>query len=440
MAEIDDLQGVAVDRNDPISDRLVALGRLSKIEPATAERGRLQSTLLVLVFDEGEAVEVRVAAAEATSVLGWPVVNQLARSSSPHQPEVRRAMVASLRSIAQRPAGDHAEASIAADLARLEHDLTTFPFVNLTLRFGADPRIVPVLHRGLGDPDPQLRSSAVLQLARIGDPAPAVAALGADADPEVRAAAADALGWYWTGEAEPIAALRAATTDPDRAVARSATAALRRLHLEPMARPGRGVPLEGAVEVDPRYPWAALLGAWSHELCSDQQFALTQPDEVIESGWTGSGPASDEAIRDLEARLGRRLPPSYRSFLQTTDGFVGGGSVDRIRPASEVRPFVEEEAEWVEIWLDSAGGEAPMSLAEHVASQGEDPVWARWSLLAEAIQVSDVFDGAVYLLCPSVTDERGEWEAWCFANWLPGADRHASWWDLLSAERAQRRT
>ncbi|HEY3110361.1 MAG TPA: hypothetical protein VGL23_16490 [Chloroflexota bacterium] len=34
-----------------------------------------------------------------------------------------------------------------------------------------------------------------------------------------------------------------------------------------------------------------------------------------------------------------------------------------------------------------------------------------------------------------VTPE-GEWEAWFFANWYPGASRYRSFWELMQAEHA----
>ena len=53
--------------------------------------------------------------------------------------------------------------------------------------------------------------------------------------------------------------------------------------------------------------------------------------------------------------------------------------------------------------------------------------------LSTAIQVSEVGDG-VLLLSPAVLTADGEWEAWLFATWLPGAARFSSWWDLLNDE------
>jgi len=432
------LQNVARDRSAPTLDRVAAIGELAQaVEPTVATRARLwQDLLCEILFDETDNEVVRIAAADAAAALGGVVVNNLCGSTSPDKPEIRRAIVATLQEIGQQPLTEHMEARLHEDMAKLEDGLTQLPFVNLTLSFGADQRIIPLLHRGVSDSQPEIRASAVLQLTRIGDMAPSTHALTSNQDADVRATAAEAIGYYWTGEPEAISALQDATGDNDPKVAKAAKAALRRLRLSKIPKPRRDrwsvtVP---TMEIDPRFPWSELLRRRSLELCGDDAFALTQDDVVIESGWTGSEPAAEDELRDLERRLGRNLPPSYRSFLKTTNGYVGGGSVQRIRTALEVKPFVDDEGEWVDIWLDTAGEGTPLTVAEHVATRGHDVVNARWQLLSEAIQVSDTYDGAVYLLCPTVADDEGEWEAWLFATWLPGAARFSSWWDLLTEE------
>ena len=40
-------------------------------------------------------------------------------------------------------------------------------------------------------------------------------------------------------------------------------------------------------------------------------------------------------------------------------------------------------------------------------------------------------DGAVYLLNPKVKTSNGEWEAWNFANWYPGAYRYPSFRSMV---------
>lgn len=437
MDEHGGFRRVAGDRDAPTQDRVAAIRDLAQaVTPTVSARAELWHELLrEILFDEAEDDVVRIAAAEAAAALGGVVVNNLGSSTSPDKPEIRTAIVATLKKIGQQPLSEHGEARLHQDMATLEQDLTEFPFVNLTFSYGADQRIVPMLHRGASDAQAEIRASAVIQLTLIGDMTPAIQALVMEPDATVRARAAEAIGYYWTGEPAAISALQDATGDNDPKVAKAATSALRRLRVRAIPKPkrDRGRTTATATEIDPRFPWSELLHRWSLELCEEREFALTQDDVVIESGWTGSDPVADDELRDLEHRVGRDLPPSYRSFLKTTNGYVGGGSVPRIRPASEVRPFVDEESEWVDIWLETAGGEPQLTIDEHVATR-DDVVNARWQLLSDAIQISDTYDGAVYLLCPTVVDEEAEWEAWLFATWLPGAARFTSWWDLLNEE------
>lgn len=439
MALDEALCRVVGDQKAPIDERVAAIAALARqVGPDLEDRAELWGTagLCRIVFDDAEDEAVRIAAAQAAAACGETAVNSLCQSVSPDRPELRQAIVGALQTIGQRPMPEYFEGRLAEDLAELEPGLTAFPFVNLTLTYGADQRVVPVLLRGVDDQDPDIRASAAVQLASIGDLATATRLLATDPDPGVRAAAAQAIGAYWTGTPEPIAALRAAVEDDDPKVAKAAKAALRRLHLAkvPTPKTRRRPKAVAPAEVDPAFGWSAFLHDWSLELCGDEAFARTLDDAVVESGWTGAGPVSEGDLAELEERLGRTLPPSYRSFLLTSDGYVGGGSVQRIRPAREVRPFTDEEAEWVRIWNDAAGDETPLTIEEHVAARG-DPSSARWPLLSDAIQVSDTDDGAVYLLCPAVVDDDGEWEAWLFASWLAGAARYPSWWDLLNDER-----
>jgi hypothetical protein len=49
------------------------------------------------------------------------------------------------------------------------------------------------------------------------------------------------------------------------------------------------------------------------------------------------------------------------------------------------------------------------------------------------LEVSDIGDSAILLLNPEVVTPDGEWEAWDFANWHPGAVRYRSFWDMMQA-------
>jgi hypothetical protein len=58
------------------------------------------------------------------------------------------------------------------------------------------------------------------------------------------------------------------------------------------------------------------------------------------------------------------------------------------------------------------------------------------------LEISDTGDAAILLLNPEVVSDEGEWEAWFFASWLPGAGRFRSFEELMrfEARRAAERT
>ena len=69
-----------------------------------------------------------------------------------------------------------------------------------------------------------------------------------------------------------------------------------------------------------------------------------------------------------------------------------------------------------------------------VYGKTQDPARFRVEYLESALEISDTGDSAIYLLNPKVVTPDGEWEAWLFANWLPGAIRYRSFAELMEAE------
>jgi hypothetical protein len=122
------------------------------------------------------------------------------------------------------------------------------------------------------------------------------------------------------------------------------------------------------------------------------------------------GGATDDEIAAAEKRLGVALPPDYRAFLQAANGFGPlDDSVRRLRPVSELQWLRDEDPELVRIWSEASGDDS----------------------LAATLVVSDEEDGARVLLNPAVVSEDGEWEAWFFAHWVPGAEAFPSFRALL---------
>jgi|GEM_PF-853632 hypothetical protein len=166
--------------------------------------------------------------------------------------------------------------------------------------------------------------------------------------------------------------------------------------------------------------WRHFLERWSRAILASPDAArLGLPPEVVDSGWLGLDPATDEQIAAAEARLGVRLPPSYRAFLRVTNGWRYAGDVGaRLRPVEEIDWFRTENQDWIDAYTSP--------IADDPASGAVD-----YRHLSSAIQISDVGDAAVMLLIPAVTGPDGECEAWFFANWVPGAEVYPSFREML---------
>jgi len=147
--------------------------------------------------------------------------------------------------------------------------------------------------------------------------------------------------------------------------------------------------------------------------------------------------AKEEEVFALESGLGVRLPPSYRSFLKTSNGWRHPGSfVYDLWPTTKVVWFAEINQDWIDAYVEPSAGLPCLTDGEYfVYGERQDSVAFRTEYLQTALQISEEGDSAVYLLNPQVVTPDGEWEAWFFANWLPGATRHRSFHEMMVAER-----
>lgn len=176
--------------------------------------------------------------------------------------------------------------------------------------------------------------------------------------------------------------------------------------------------------------WRELLTELSHvTLASNNTDAHTRAAAV--DGWLGFAPVDEAAIAAAEARLGVRLPPSYCAFLAVSDGWRDCGPfISRLFSSAEMDWFAVRHQDWIDIWLDD-DDEIPVSDEEYGRyGEEQDSGAIRVEYLPTMLQVSDVGDAAVILLNPRVIFPDGEWEAWFFANWIPGAYRYRSFWEL----------
>jgi HEAT repeat protein len=187
-----------------------------------------------------------------------------------------------------------------------------------------------------------------------------------------------------------------------------------------------------------RFLWIDLLTEWSQEIIDSGEYAGQLPLDAIETGWLGFPGASDEAILAAEARLGTTLPPSYHEFIRVTNGWrMTTGFAGGLRPVEEVGWLAHEAQELIDAWLTGeqwSGDDLPPISDEEYLFYGEGAAQPfRSEYLTTALAISNDRDG-IYLLNPQTVTADGEWEAWFFAHWVPGADRYRSFWDMMQAE------
>lgn len=183
--------------------------------------------------------------------------------------------------------------------------------------------------------------------------------------------------------------------------------------------------------------WEKFLTQWSKDVLASEKFGPLLPAEVRASGWLGYPGSAEDQIARVEARLGTTLPPSYRAFLQVTNGWrMIGLEGGELWPTEKIEWFAARRPGWVKAWTVDREQEKlePISDAEYfVYGEEQDPVLLRVEYLHTALEISDVGDSALYLLNPQVITAKGEWEAWFFANWLPGAERYRTFEEMMLA-------
>ena len=184
--------------------------------------------------------------------------------------------------------------------------------------------------------------------------------------------------------------------------------------------------------------WQTFLNRWSRLVLAAPGLRHAMAADVTGPGTLGRRGASEEEISRVEARLEIKLPPSYRAFLKVSDGwFIGMDDKSRLFQIKEVDWFSVRFPDMLQGWLTGYQQQGePEPVPEEVYrvyGEDQDPSRVHTQDLRAALTVGEG-DDAVYLLNPRVVDPSGEWEAWFFAPWLPGAERYRSFSELMQAE------
>ncbi len=173
------------------------------------------------------------------------------------------------------------------------------------------------------------------------------------------------------------------------------------------------------------FDWLPFLQQWSEEMLDAAEYVEDLPQEAVETRWLGFPGATEEQIKEAERRLRVVLPPSYREFLKVTNGWrqpeaFWTSNAGSLWSAQQIEWFSVRNQDWINAYVEPYG--------EHL---GTDNPFCRE--LQSALEMSDTGD-AVYLLNPMVVNTEGEWEAWFFANWVPGEERFPSFREMLQEQ------
>ncbi|WP_331766325.1 SMI1/KNR4 family protein [Embleya sp. NBC_00896] len=176
---------------------------------------------------------------------------------------------------------------------------------------------------------------------------------------------------------------------------------------------------------DTSFDWRSFLDRWSEEWADSWDPAESLHPEDEEARRTrrlGFDPAPATRIAALEERLGRRLPPSYREFLDVTDGWRHAGGFVWLLAGTEGVRWHEDEAGLAELYEEELDED---STPEMVLLAG---MWTR------ALQLDAESDATYVLLDPMDVDADGEWAVYYCRAWagdLP--ERYASFREFMVA-------
>lgn len=185
----------------------------------------------------------------------------------------------------------------------------------------------------------------------------------------------------------------------------------------------------------PLYPWLEVLRA------EDRKHTRRAGDDPADGQLRLGAPEASEAeILAHEKRLGTRLPPSYRQFLQVSDGWLlmdeeNEESEDFLSPLARVGWFRDVDPAYATGWFDDDPRRPLPTVPDQeyfIYGEGQDcSLHFRTEYVVDTLLIGGEDEGH-FLLNPHIRTPDGEWEAWYLAHWLPGAERHRSFWDLVN--------
>ena len=176
--------------------------------------------------------------------------------------------------------------------------------------------------------------------------------------------------------------------------------------------------------------WKRFLTDVSITLMSGENLLPEYRDSVT-TQWLGYEGATASQISKREQELQITFPPSYKQFLQTSNGFRQVGSfIWDIMPVENITWLKDFDEDFYAMYVDDIKTESLSDEKHFVYGEEQDVVRFKAEYLCNSLVISAWGDAAILLLNPAVKFG-DEWEAWMYATWYPGAVRYKSFEELM---------
>ncbi|MEU6342450.1 SMI1/KNR4 family protein [Streptomyces sp. NPDC046977] len=173
---------------------------------------------------------------------------------------------------------------------------------------------------------------------------------------------------------------------------------------------------------DTTFDWRSFLERWSEEWADAQDpDSLTEDDaRALRDRWLGFAPADAERTAEAERRLGRRLPPSYRAFLEVSDGWRHAGGFVWLLAGTETARWHQDADGLAKVWREAIGHDPSPEAVMEIG------------LWTDGLQLDEVSDLAYVLLHPLDVGTDGEWALYHYRSWAAAPPRrYASFQEFM---------
>lgn len=171
--------------------------------------------------------------------------------------------------------------------------------------------------------------------------------------------------------------------------------------------------------------WRQFLQHYSDELLKAADRRIQVPAEARAARWMGFEPASAAAVGAAEQRLGRRLPPSLRTFYLVSNGWRATGFfIEDVVPVEQIGWLKDRDPHLYQMACENEAHARPFK-RDPDGSRHREFIVEQGTRVKRSLVISTRGDAAVWLLDPGERPHDAEWPAGRWASWSPGMEWQA---------------